>query len=54
MANMQTTTKRSSHEEPTVDPAKIPEESNPDDEEFEITIKKLATTVRPRGVLADG
>jgi hypothetical protein len=35
-------------------PNKAPEKSKrADDEEFEITIKKLDTVVRPRGVLAE-
>jgi hypothetical protein len=51
---MQSKHEPSDHEEPTVDPSQLPEEPNPDDDEFHITIKKLDTVVRPRGVLADG
>jgi hypothetical protein len=35
-------------------PKQVPDKSKrEDDEEFEITIKKLDTVVRPRGVLAE-
>ncbi len=55
MANMQSNTDRSNHEEPKAEPAaRPPEESGPDDDEFKITVRKLDTVVRPRGVLADG
>ncbi len=56
MANMQSNTNRSNHEEPEAQSssAQPPEETRPDDDEFKITVKKLDTVVRPRGVLADG
>lgn len=37
-------------QEPATQPS---QESTPDDEEFEITVKKLDRVVRPRGVLAE-
>jgi hypothetical protein len=46
---------RSNQVDPETDATtQTPEESRPDDDEFKITVKKLDTVVRPRGVLADG
>ena len=40
--------------EPDADPGtQTTTESNPDEDDFKITVKKLDTVVRPRGVLAD-
>jgi hypothetical protein len=55
MTNVQSNSNRADHEEPEAEPlAQPPEESQPDVDEFKITVKKLDTVVRPRGVLADG
>lgn len=52
MANTQSRSERSNLEE-TETETEIPQD-RPDDDEFKITVKKLDTVVRPRGVLADG
>lgn len=55
MANTQSIQERSKHADPeTETPTQGTEESKPDDDEFQITVKKLDTVVKPRGVLADG
>ncbi len=54
MANVQSSNERSNHDEPEAEPStQIPEESKPHDDEFKITVKKLDTVIRPRGVLAE-
>jgi hypothetical protein len=51
---MASTQSSSEQSKPDVDTdVQIPHDK-PDDEEFKITVKKLETVVKPRGVLADG
>ena len=54
MSNMQSSNEPITPIEPDPDPAtQSRQESNPDDDEFKITVRKLDRVVRPRGVLAE-
>ena len=53
MANTQSRSEPSNLDDETEVSTQITPEK-PDDEDFKITVKKLDTVVRPRGVLADG
>ena len=50
MASKQSSSEQS---KPDVDTDVQTPQDKPDDEEFKITVKKLDTVVKPRGVLAD-
>lgn len=54
MANMQSRSEGTNHEEAETDASTQTPQEKPTDDDFKITIKKLDTVVRPRGVLADG
>ena len=54
MASTRTINERTDHVEPDPEPGRqTTTEPNPDEDEFKITVKKLDTVVRPRGVLAE-
>lgn len=54
MSNTQSSNESTNPVDPAPDPAtQNPQESKPDDDEFKITVRKLDTVVRPRGVLAE-
>jgi hypothetical protein len=54
MANKQSI-QEPNHADPEAEaPTQTSEESKPDEDDFKITVKKLDTVVKPRGVLADG
>ncbi len=54
MPNMQSSSESTNPTKPDLDPTtQNPQESEPDDDEFKITVKKLDRVVRPRGVLAE-
>jgi hypothetical protein len=54
MAISRTSNERNHDVEPDPEPGRqTTTEPNPDEDEFKITVKKLDTVVRPRGVLAE-
>jgi hypothetical protein len=53
MSNMESSDEPTTPTKPNPDPATQNKESNLDDDEFKIIVRKLDRVVRPRGVLAE-
>ncbi len=53
MSNVQSSNESKTSVKPDMDPATSAQEPDQDEDEFKITVKKLDTVIRPRGVLAE-